>query len=112
MMVAAMIALQIAAAQAGDEASSFDPRDNMRGAFVLKFPFGVGESFSSARVGLDVRMEQKSDLDYLRERYDPETGRYRSEVDTDSVRTWSLDGLEFTLPDHLQGKQASQQSAR
>jgi hypothetical protein len=86
-------------AQAADERSS--PYE-MRGMLVLKLPFGGAKSFSAPRLGFDFQMQRKSDLDYLEESYDPETGRRLPEIDTDGSRTWTLDPPEFILPDEAQ----------
>jgi hypothetical protein len=72
--------------------------------FVLKFPIRGAETFSAPRVGFDFQMQRKRDLDYLKESRDPETGRRRPEIDMGSMRTWSVEGQEFTLPDELQGE--------
>ncbi len=89
-------------AQAVDERSSFEPPDQVRGMLVLKLPFGGGKTFSAPRLGFDFQMQRKSDLDYLKESYDPETGRRLPEIDTGSMRTWTLDPPEFILSDEAQ----------
>ena len=89
-------------AQAVDERSSFEPPDQVRGMLVLKLPFGGGKTFSAPRLGFDFQMQRKSDLDYLKESYDPETGRRLPEIDAGSMRTWTLDPPEFILPDEAQ----------
>ncbi len=66
--------------------------------FVLKLPFGGGNTFSAPRVGFEFHMQRRSDLDYLKESRDPQTGRRLPEVDSDGIRTWSIEDLEFTLP--------------
>ena len=112
-VVAAIISVQVllhsGAARAGDDQSSIEPRDEVRGMLVLKWPFGGDKTFSAPRMGFDFQMQRKSDLDYLRESYDPDTGRRLPEVDTDNTRTWSLEGPEFTLPDELQGEPESEE---
>ncbi len=74
----------------------------MRGMLVLKLPFGGAKTFSAPLLGFDFQMQRHSDLDYLKESYDPETGRRLPEVDAGSMRTWSLDPPEFILPDEAQ----------
>ena len=102
-LVAVLISMQAllgsGSAQAADERSS--PYE-MRGMLVLKLPFGGAKSFSAPRLGFDFQMQRKSDLDYLEESYDPETGRRLPEIDTDGSRTWTLDPPEFILPDEAQ----------
>ena len=75
---------------------------DMRGMFVLKWPFGSAES-SAPRVGFDFDMQRKSDLDYLKEDRDPRTGERLPEIDASNMRTWSLDGPEYTLPKDREG---------
>lgn len=83
------------------EPSSLNARDEVRGMLVLKLPFGRGNAFSAPRVGFEFQMQRKSDLDYLKESRDPQTGQRLPEVDTGGIRTWSIEELEFTLPrDH------------
>ena len=89
--------------QAQDDPSSLNSREDMRGMFLLKWPFGATES-SAPRVGFDFEMQRKSDLDYLRENRDPMTGSRIPEIDTGSMRTWSLEEPEFTLPEDLQNE--------
>ena len=105
-VVAAIISVQVllhsGTARAGDDQSSFEPTDEMRGMLVLKLPFGGAKTFSAPRLGFDFQMQRHSDLDYLKESYDPETGRRLPEVDAGSMRTWSLDPPEFILPDEAQ----------
>ena len=105
-LVAVLISMQAflgsGLVQAAGERSSFEPPDQVRGMLVLKLPFGGGKSFSAPRLGFDFQMQRKSDLDYLKESYDPETGRRLPEIDAGSVRTWTLDPPEFILPDEAQ----------
>ena len=107
-VVAAIVSWQVllhsGGARAGDDQSFSEPRDEARGMFILKFPFGGEKTFSAPRVGFDFQMERKSDLDYLKDSYDPETGRRLPEVDTGSMRTWSLEPPEYSLPDEEQGE--------
>lgn len=68
---------------------------------VFQLPFGRGGAFAAPRVGFEFQMQRKSDLDYLQETRDPLTGRRLPEVDTGGTRTWSIEELEFTVPqDH------------
>ncbi len=105
-LVAVLISMQAflgsGLVQAADERSSFEPPDQVRGMLVLKLPFGGGKSFSAPRLGFDFQMQRKSDLDYLKESYDPETGRRLPEIDAGSMRTWTLEPPEFILPDKAQ----------
>ena len=107
-VIAVTISMQVllhsGVAHAGDDPSSLNSRDDMRGMFVLKWPFGGTEGSSAPRVGFDFQMQRKSDLDYLEESRDPETGAWLPEFDADSVRTWPLEEPEFILPDELQGE--------
>jgi hypothetical protein len=110
-VIASMHALlQGGTAQAAAERSSLEPRDEIRGMLVLKLPFGGTKTFSAPRLGVDFQMQRKSDLDYLKESYDPETGRRFPEIDTDRTRTWTLDPPEFILPDEAQGEPGPQRS--
>ncbi len=95
--------------QAADERSSFEPPDQVRGMLVLKLPFGGGKTFSTPRLGFDFQMQRKSDLDYLKESYDPETGRRLPEIDAGSMRTWTLDPPELILPDKAQDEPETQE---
>ena len=103
-VVAAIVSMQVllhsGAAQAGDDQSSSESRDEARGMFVLKWPFGG----AAPRVGFDFQMQRKRDLDYLKESYDPETGRRLPEIDAGSMRTWPLDPPEYILPDEEQAE--------
>ena len=105
-LVAVLISMQAflgsGLVQAADERSSFEPPDEVRGMLVLKLPFGGSKTFSAPRLGFDFQMQRKSDLDYLKESYDPETGRRLPETDAGSMRTWTLDPPEFILPDKAQ----------
>ncbi len=98
-LVSVHVLLQGGTAQAADDRSSFEPPDQVRGMLVLKLPFGGAKTFSAPRLGFDFQMQRKSDLDYLKESYDPETGRRLPEIDAGSMRTWTLDPPEFILPD-------------
>lgn len=93
-----LLALQSGAARAGDEDSSLDPRDDLRGMFVFKLPIGGGQVFSAPRVGLDIQMNRSSDFGRLKASRDPYTGRRLPDVDTGRVRTWSLEKPQFTFP--------------
>ncbi len=99
-LVAAMLSMQVLVQShaAWAEPSSPDTRDEVRGMFVLKLPFGGGNTFSAPRVGFEFNMQRRSDLDYLKESRDPQTGRRLPEVDSDGIHTWSIEDLEFTLP--------------
>ena len=81
------------------EPSSQDDQDEVRGMFVLKLPIGGDEFFSGPRVGFEFQMQRKSDFDHLKESRDPQTGRRLPEVDAGSIRTWSIEELEFILPE-------------
>jgi hypothetical protein len=102
--ISTQVLLQGGTTRVGDGQPSSEPRDAVRGMFVLKFPIRGAETFSAPRVGFDFQMQRKRDLDYLKESRDPETGRRRPEIDMGSMRTWSVEGQEFTLPDELQGE--------
>ena len=102
LLVSMHVLLQGGSVQAADERSTFEPPDEMRGMLVLKLPFGGAKTFAAPRLGFDFQMQRKSDLDYLKESYDPETGRRLPEIDTGGMRTWTLDPPEFILPDEAQ----------
>ena len=101
-LISMHVLLQGSSAHAADERSSFEPPDEIRGMLVLKLPFGGAKTFSAPRLGFDFQMQRKSDLDYLKESYDPETGRRLPEIDTGGMRTWTLDLPDFILPDKAQ----------
>ena len=97
-MIATQVLLLGDPTHAQDNSFSLNSRDDMRGMFVLKWPFGRAES-SAPRVGFDFDIQRKSDLDYLKQDRDPRTGQRLPEVDASSMRTWSLEGPGFTLPE-------------
>ena len=104
-LAAAIVAIQAANIETAwaDEDSSLDPRDDMRGMFVLKLPFGGPEIISPPRVGLGIQKGQANEFDYRRNRHDSRTGRRLPELDTGSIRTWSVDDLDFSLPEDPRG---------
>ncbi len=92
-------------ARAGDEFSSFDSNSqSLRGLFVIRLPFGRTDSAYAPRVGFDFHMEQNPEFDYHKAHFDPDTGRRLPEVDAGGVRTWTLEGPAFTLPDDRRGE--------
>lgn len=100
-------------ARAGDEFSSFDPKNNsMRGLFVLRFPFGGTDSSYEPRVGLDLHMGQTSDLDYHKAGHDPRTGRRLPEIDASRMRTWTLERPDIILPDDTPGEPGNKRADR
>ena len=102
-IIVTQVLLYSGAAHAQGDPSSLNSRDDMRGMFVLRWPFG-GTGSSAPRVGFDFEMQRRSDLDYLNENRDPKTGQRLPEIDASSMRTWSLEEPEFTLPKDRQGK--------
>ena len=78
--------------------------NEVRGMLVLKLPFGGASIFSAPRMGFDFHMQNRSDFDYLKESYDPDTGRRLPEIDAGRTRTWPFDPPEFVLPDEMQGE--------
>ena len=90
------VLLQVDAASA--DPSTLDGGDEFRGMFVLKLPFGEGRAFSTPRVGFEVNVQERSDLDTLKVSHDPNTGQRLPEIDLGPIRTWSIDELEFSLP--------------
>ena len=84
---------------AAEEESRGDFPDEMRGMVILRLPFGGDSIFSAPRLGFDFQIQNSSELDYLEEKYDPETGRRLPEIDAGSMRTWSLDRPVFDLPE-------------
>ena len=102
-IIATQVLLTSGVAHSQDKSSSLNSRDDMRGMFVLKWPFGSAES-SAPRVGFDFDMQRKSDLDYLKEDRDPRTGERLPEIDASNMRTWSLEEPEYTLPKDREGQ--------
>lgn len=107
-IVAALITAQAllgsGPAAAAEENPSGQFPDEVRGMVILRLPFGGNSIFSAPRMGFDFHMQNRSDLDYFEESYDPETGRRLPEVDAGSVRTWPLDPPVFDLPEEMQGE--------
>lgn len=91
-------------ARAADEWPSSDLPYEARGMIILKLPFGGPKASSAPRLGFDFQMQRRNDFDYLKESYDPETGRRLPEIDTGTMRTWKIDPPEFLLPDEEQGE--------
>ena len=81
----------------------------VRGMVVLRLPFGGDSIFSAPRMGFDFHMQNRSDFDYLRESYDPDTGRRLPETDAGSMRTWPLESPDVVLPDENPGERAPDQ---
>ncbi len=99
---ATLVLMHSGEVHAQDDPSSLNSRDDMRGMFVLRWPFGRTET-AAPRVGFDFEMQRRSDLDHLNENRDPTTGQRLPEIDAGSIRTWSLEEPEFTLPGDRHG---------
>ena len=104
LLISWQVVLGPSSAQAADGETSSDLPGEVRGMIVLKLPFGGPRNSSAPRLGFDLRMQQKSDDDDLKDRYDPQTGRRLPEIDASRARTWQLDPPEFLLPDDKQGR--------
>ena len=102
MIIATQILLISGLAHSQDEFSTPESRYDVRGMFVLRWPFGRTES-SAPRVGFDFEMQRRGDPDYLTEDRDSSTGQLLPQFDAGSVRTWSLEKPEVTLPSGRQG---------
>ena len=96
--------LPIGPARAAEEESRGAFPDEMRGMVVIRLPFGGGSVVSAPRVGFDFHMQNRSELDYLEENRDPETGRRLPEIDAGRMRTWPFDPPVFRLPEERPGE--------
>jgi hypothetical protein len=110
LVLAALIAAQALLGSGPAAAAEPDPHgesaSEVRGMVILRWPFGGDSILSAPRMGFDFHMRNRSDFDYLKQSYDPETGRRLPEVDAGSMRTWPLDSPEVVLPDETPGERA------